>query len=374
MNDQDIIRFDNFKAQYAHIREEIDTAVHRVLESGWFILGKELETFEKEFAQYIGCNYCVGVGNGTDAISLALMALGIGRGDEVITSNMTAFPTISGIMKANATPVVTDIRFEDGLMDVSKIEAKITRNTKAILPVHLYGQSCDMDPINDLARQYGLQVVEDCAQSVGAVYKSNKTGTIGEVGAFSFYPTKNLGAYGDAGAVTTNDETVYKKLLGLRNYGQRVRYYHDDFGFNSRLDEIQAAILKVKLKYLDTWNEKRRHLAASYREKLSSVSCLQENVYGLPVYHLFVIKTKNRDKLMAYLQSRDIQTLIHYPVPMNKQKGFGMQTDELFPAAARFAAEILSIPIYPELAEENLTRTADEINTFCAEMNENECK
>lgn len=365
-SDQDIIRFDNFKAQYAHIREEIDTAVHRVLDSGWFILGKELESFEKEFAQYIGCNYCVGVGNGTDAITLSLMALGIGRGDEVITPNMTAFPTISGIMKAGAAPVVTDICFEDGLMDVTKIAAKINKNTKAIMPVHLYGQSCDMDPICELARQYGLHVVEDCAQSVGAAYKTKKTGAIGEIGAFSFYPTKNLGAYGDAGAVLTNDETIYQKLLSLRNYGQRVRYYHDEFGFNSRLDEIQAAILKVKLKYLDGWNEKRRSLAASYREKLHTVSCLQENSYGLPVYHLFVIKTRKRDKLMEYLKSRNIQTLIHYPVPMSKQKGFGLQRDESFPGTMRFAEEILSIPIYPELSDENLERTANEINTFCA--------
>ncbi|MCU0285499.1 MAG: DegT/DnrJ/EryC1/StrS family aminotransferase [Acidobacteria bacterium] len=363
------IRFDNFKVQYAQIREEIDAAVHRVLDSGWFILGKELEMFESDFAQYIGCNYCVGVGNGTDAITLSLMALGIGRGDEVITSNMTAFPTIAGIMKSGATPVVVDIRFEDGLIDAAKIEAKINRDTKAVLPVHLYGQSCDMDPIKDLAYRYGLKVVEDCAQSVGAVYKNQKTGTIGEVSAFSFYPTKNLGAYGDAGAVTTNDETIYKKLLALRNYGQRVRYYHDEFGFNSRLDEIQAAILNVKLKYLDSWNEKRHSLAASYHKKLHTVSCLQENNYGLPVYHLFVIQTKYRDKLMAYLKSRGIQTLIHYPVPMHKQKGFGLQTDEDFPGSTRFADEILSIPIYPELSDENLALITGQINTFCSEMN-----
>lgn len=368
-HNRNIIRFDNFIAQYAHIKEEIDMAVHRVLDSGWFILGKELESFEKEFAQYIGCNYCVGVGNGTDAITLSLMALGIGKDDEVITSNMTAFPTISGIMKAGATPVVTDICLEDGLIDTAKIEAKINRNTKAILPVHLYGQSCDMDPICNLAQHYGLKVVEDCAQSVGAVYKSKKTGAIGEVGAFSFYPTKNLGAYGDAGVVTTDNENVYKKLLALRNYGQRVRYYHDEFGFNSRLDEIQAAILKVKLKYLDGWNEKRRRLAVSYREKLHTVSCLKENTYGLPVYHLFVIKTPKRDQLIEYLKSRDIQTLIHYPVPLNKQKGFGLQTDEPFPAAARFADEILSIPIYPELSDENLEKIVNEINAFCSENN-----
>lgn len=362
-----MIRFNNFKVQYADIREEIDKAVHRVLESGWFILGRELETFEKEFAEYVGSNYCVGVGCGTDALALSLMALGIGRGNEVITSNMTAFSTIAGIMQSGATPVVIDISYEDGLMDVTRIEEKINKNTKAILPVHLYGQCCNMDLICDLALEYGLRVVEDCAQSVGATFRGKRAGCIGDIGAFSFYPTKNLGAYGDAGAVTTDDEMIYRRLLGLRNYGQRVRYYHDDFGINSRLDEIQAAILRAKMKYLDRWNEKRRCCATTYREKLLKVSCLKNNSYGIPVYHLFVIKTKKRDKLMGYLKTQKIQTLIHYPVPIHMQKAFCHQKDDAFPHTRRFADEIVSIPIYPELSEINQEKIMEAINEFSLE-------
>jgi dTDP-4-amino-4,6-dideoxygalactose transaminase len=357
-----VVRFDNFQEQYIFLKEEIDRAVHRVLESGWFILGKELEAFEAEFAHYIGCRFCAGAANGTDAIALALMAMDIGRDCEVITSDMTAFPTIAGIMKAGATPVTADISREDGLIDVREIEKKISPRTKAIIPVHLYGQSCDMDKIMELARAYGLEVIEDCAQSVGATYKSKKTGNIGIAGAFSFYPTKNLGAYGDAGAVTTDDENIYKKLLRLRNYGQRVRYYHDEFGFNSRLDELQAAILRVKLNYLDEWNEKRRTLAAAYREKLQAISCLEEREYGSPVYHLFIVKTDRRDALMEHLKSRRIQTLIHYPVPIHKQKGFPGTSQDEFPHSEGFADEILSIPMYPELPGKHLEQIVTEIN------------
>jgi len=362
---KELIRFDNFKLQYALLKKEIHRAVQRVLESGWYILGKELETFESEFARYTGCRFCAGVGNGTDAIALTLMALGIGRGSEVITSDMTAFPTVAGIMKSGAVPVTADISPEDGLIDAAAIEKKITSHTKAIVPVHLYGQCCDMDPIMDLAREYGLHVIEDCAQSAGATYKKMKAGSMGIAGAFSFYPTKNLGAYGDAGAVTTNDETLYKKLLRLRNYGQRARYYHDEFGFNSRLDEIQAAVLGVKLKYLDQWNEKRRRHAAAYREKLHGVSCLTEHPYGSPVYHLFIVKSKQRDRLAEHLIARGIQTLIHYPVPIHRQKGFpGNGRNGDCPQSVRFAGEILSIPVYPELTGEHLERIVSEINAY----------
>lgn len=363
----EMIRFDNFKIQYAVIQKEVDAAIKRVLLSGWFIMGKELEAFEKEFATYIGCNYCVGVASGTEAIALSLMSSGIGSGTEVITTNMTAFPTISGIIQAGATPVVVDISQDDGLIDINAIEKKINKNTKAILPVHLYGQSCDMDAICKLGHQYNLKVVEDCAQSVGATYKGKKTGTFGDVAAFSFYPTKNLGAYGDAGAITTRDEEVYKKLLRLRNYGQRVRYYHDEFGINSRLDEIQAAILRVKLNYLEKWNMIRRKHASYYKKHLQTVSCLKENDYGSPVYHLFVIKTPERDLLVEYLKSREIQTFIHYPIPIHQQKGFPQgknQTTERYPNTERFASEILSIPIYPELKEENREKIVKKINEF----------
>ena len=361
----DVIRFDNFNVQYASIKEEIDAAIRRVLESGWFILGKEAAAFEREFARYIGCRYCLGVASGTDAIALSLMALDIGSGDEVITTDMTAFPTIAAVMQAGALPVVVDISPDDGLIDPDKIEAKITKQTKAIIPVHLYGQSCDMDPICEIARKHRLKIVEDCAQSVGATYKERKTGVFGDVNAFSFYPTKNLGAYGDAGAVTTNDEATYNKLLQMRNYGQRARYYHDPFGINSRLDEMQAAVLRVKLEHLDQWTRQRRQHAAYYREHLKSVTCLKENSYGLPVYHLFVIKTSRRDRMLEYLQSNGIQCLIHYPVPIHRQKAFPTRSHQdhyIYPHTERFADEIFSIPIYPELTGEQQERIVEAIN------------
>jgi dTDP-4-amino-4,6-dideoxygalactose transaminase len=361
-----LIRFDNFKVQYAALKKEIDAAVQRVLDSGWFIMGQELEAFEKEFAAYLGCKYCVGVACGTEAIALSLMALDIGRGDEVITSNMTAFPTIAGIMQANAVPVMADIAYDDGLINAAGIEEKITPRTKAIVPVHLYGQSCDMDPICTIAQKYNLKVVEDCAQSVGASYKNKKTGSIGHVNAFSFYPTKNLGAYGDAGAITTDDATIYQKLLQLRNYGQRVRYYHDTFGINSRLDEMQAAILRVKLPYLEDWNNQRRQQAQYYQNHLESVQCLKENSYGAPVYHLFVIKTPERDRMVDYLKSQGIQCLIHYPVPIHQQKAFPGKAseNEMYPYTERFAREIVSIPIYPGLSEEDREKIVKVINEF----------
>jgi len=367
-----LIRFDNFKVQYAAIKDEIDYAIKKVLESGWFIMGQELESFEKEFAAYIGCRYCVGVASGTEAIALSLLSLDIGINCEVITSNMTAFPTIAAIMQTGAVPVVTDISTADGLIDVKEIEKKINRRTKAIIPVHLYGQSCDMDPINEIAQKHNLAVVEDCAQSVGASYKKKSTGTMGRVNAFSFYPTKNLGAYGDGGAITTDDESIYGKLLQLRNYGQRVRYFHDTFGFNSRLDEIQAAILRVKLKYLGKWNRQRQEHAHYYQTHLKSVSFLKEHEYGLPVYHLFVIKTNanQRDKLVEYLKANQIQNLIHYPVPIHRQKAFpkmGQRNSDIYPQTSRFAGEILSIPIYPELSADDREKIVKTINEFAYE-------
>jgi dTDP-4-amino-4,6-dideoxygalactose transaminase len=366
-----MIRFDNFKAQYVSLKEELDAAVHRVLDSGWFILGKELEAFEEEFSAYLGSRYCAGTASGTDAIALALMAVGVGPGDEVITTDMTAFPTIVGIMQSGALPVPADISPEDGLVSAASLEKKITPRTKAIVPVHLYGQSCDMAPIVKLAGKHGLKIVEDCAQSVGATYGDKKTGAMGEAAAFSFYPTKNLGAYGDAGAVTTNDPAIYQRLLQLRNYGQSKRYYHDSFGFNSRLDEMQAAILRVKLKLLDQWNKKRYEHAAYYRDRLKRVSYLRENGYGTPVYHLFVVKSGDRDGLLTHLQENGIRTLIHYPVPVHQQKGFprnNKDNKKIAPGeyanTERFAGEILSIPIYPELSEESRERIAEAVESF----------
>jgi len=359
-----MIRIDGLGLQYEQLRGEIDTAIHKVLESGWFIMGGELEAVEKEFADYLGCAFSVGVASGTDAISLSLLALGIGRGSEVITSSMTAFPTIVGIMKSGAMPVVVDIDYNDGLMDVTCIEEKISKRTKALLPVHLYGQSCDMGAVREIAEKYDLKIVEDCAQSVGAAYKQKKTGCFGDTGAFSFYPTKNLGAYGDGGAVVTNDPDVYEKLLRLRNYGKAERDEHIEFGFNSRLDEIQAAILRVKLHHLERWNEKRREHASFYREHLKTVSCLEENSYGSPVFHQFVIQSEERDRLMDFLKEKGIQSLVHYPKPVHKQKAFPQPTEETLRHAERFSENVLSIPVYPELSERDRNTIVRVINEF----------
>jgi len=359
-----MIPFNDFKTQYLNIKKEIDSAVQEVLDSGWFILGKKLEFFENEFAKYIGTNFCVGVASGTEAITLSLMALDIKNGNEVITTNMTAFPTITGILQAGAIPVVVDIFERDGLIDYNKIEKKINHKTKAILPVHLYGQSCHMDEIIKIAKKYNLKIVEDCAQAVGATFQNKKVGSLGDCGAFSFYPTKNLGAYGDGGAVTTNDEITYQKLISMRNYGQTTRYLHETKGINSRLDEIQAAILSVKLKYLDEWNNKRKKIALFYQNNFTSVKCLAENSYGKPVYHLFVIKSENRDKMIQYLEKNDIKTLIHYPIPINKQKAFIWQKNEKLENSINFANSILSIPIYPELHKNNIEKIVEIINNF----------
>ena len=361
-----MIRFDNFLPQYESIRQEVDGAIQRVLKKGWFVLGEEVERFEQEFAEYIGTNYAVGVASGTEAIALSLMALGIGKEDEVITTNMTAFPTVTGIMQAGAKPVVVDISPDTGLIDPARIEEGITKKTRAILPVHLYGQSCPLADILDLAERRGLKVVEDCAQSSGSTHGTKRTGSLGHCNAFSFYPTKNLGAYGDGGAVTTDDAVIYRRLLRLRNYGKSNRYHHDEFGINSRLDEIQAAALRVKLPRLDAWNRRRREIASYYRSELSSVVCLDEKAYGVPNYHLFVIKSDHRDQLLKHLQDNGVECYIHYPVPVNRQRAFPFQKRERLPACEAFADSILSIPLYPELKPEEQERVVRVINGFKA--------
>jgi len=359
-----MILFNDFSLETQLLKSEINTAIQKVLNSGWFILGKELETFESNFASYIGTRFCIGVASGTEAIALALMALNIGSGDEVITTNLTAFPTITGILQSGAKPVVVDILSSNGLIDFRKIQAKITPKTKAIVPVHLYGQSCNLSEIETIAQEHQLHFVEDCAQSTGATYKGMKCGSIGDCGTFSFYPTKNLGAYGDGGAVTTNDEAVYSKLKSLRNYGQTKRYHHETAGINSRLDEIQAAILNVKLNYLDHWNAERHQIARFYRQHLQTVECLKEEAYGKPVNHLFVVKSNHRDKLVEHLQNKGIQTFIHYPIPVNRQKAFLGQKAEILENSDKFADSILSLPIYPGLSKKNIDQIIQATNEF----------
>jgi len=362
-----MIYFNNFSAEYDLLKKEIDKSILKVLKKGWYILGKEVEEFEDELSHYIGVKNCIGVSSGTDAITLSLMALNIGKGDEVITTNMTAFPTVVGIIRSGAKPVLVDIQEEDGLINPSMIEKKITNKTRAIIPVHLFGQSCDMKKIKEIAILNNLEIIEDCAQSLGAEYDGDQTGTFGACGAFSFYPTKNLGAIGDAGAVVTNNAEIYNKLKMMRNYGQKTRYKHDIVGINSRLDEIQAAILRVKLNHANSFIEKRKEIAMFYRNNIDKKSYLKQlrvNNYGKHSYHLFVLKCEDRDDLLSYLSSKNIQALIHYPIPVNEQKAFPFQKNENFPNTVKFSKSVLSIPIHNYLKKKEVEKIANTINNF----------
>ena len=357
-----MIPFNNLQEQYRAVRQPIDDAVRGVLDSGWYVMGEQLKAFEAEFARYIGVNYCVGVASGTEAIALSLMALGVGSGDEVITSNVTAFPTISGILQAGAQPVVVDINYHDGLIDCAAIESAITPRTRAIVAVHLYGQCCDMDALLSIANKRGLSLIEDAAQAAGATYRGKKAGSFGECSAFSFYPTKNLGAYGDGGAVTTSSGQLHDKLLMLRNYGQRDRYHHEGAGLNSRLDELQAAILRVKLGRLDAWNRRRGEIAAYYRLHLTCLGCLEEHALGTSNNHLFVVQHEAPERCMRHMTLQGVETLIHYPVPVNRHSAFSWQKHDSFPHSDRFTRTIFSLPLYPELTEENVQQIVEAAN------------
>lgn len=357
-----MIPFTNLSAHYQALRDDIDEAISQTMQSGHFVLGEQVKSFEEEFARFIGVRYCVGVASGTDAITLSLLASGIQPGDEVITAAMTAFPTITGIMQAGARPVVVDITIDDGLIDAARINEKITPRTRAIVAVHLYGQCCDMDQLLALAREQGLCVIEDAAQAVGATYHNRMAGGFGQCNAFSFYPTKNLGAFGDGGAVTTNDKSIYESLLMRRNYGQSDRYHHDGPGINSRLDELQAAILRVKLARLPEWNERRAVIAQKYRGNLSTVRCLVEHDYGAPNHHLFVVRHEQPGRCMRHMEAKGVQTLIHYPLPVHRQKAFPFQKNEPFPRSDLFSKTIFSLPIYPELADADVETIIEAIN------------
>lgn len=267
-------------------------------------------------------------------------------------------------MQAGAVPVLADVNPGDGLIDMDSMRKKINRKTKAIVPVHLYGQSCDMDPILNMAGSFGLKIVEDCAQSAGATFRGSQTGSFGDGAAFSFYPTKNLGALGDAGAVVTRDKNIYEKLLCLRNYGQSVRYFHDSSGINSRMDELQAAVLRVKLHFLPAWNERRLKIADLFAENINNMDVITRNDYGIPSYHLFVIKCAERDRLMSFLSDSGIQSLIHYPVPVNRQKAFRGQKNEVFSGTEHLASTVLSIPVYPELSDEETEYIITTLHAF----------
>ncbi len=326
---------------------EYEKAFDNVMKSGWYILGKEVEAFEKEFAEYCGVKYCIGVGNGLDALHIILRAYGIGKGDEVIVPSNTYIATWLAVSYAGAKviPVEPDIRTYN--LDPKLIEEKITNKTKAIIAVHLYGQPADMDAINTIAKKYNLKVIEDSAQAHGALYKGRKTGSLGDASGFSFYPGKNLGALGDGGAITTNDDELAKRIRILRNYGSEKKYFNEVKGFNSRLDEMQAAFLRVKLRHLDEDNNKRKEIAKNYMENIINENIVLPYVpeWADPVWHLFVIRSTKRDDLQKYLSENNIQTMIHYPIPPHKQKAYSNMNNLSFPISEQIHEEVLSLPI-----------------------------
>ena len=343
----------NPKAQYLAHKQEIDDAVRRVLESGWYILGDEVRAFEEEFAAYLGVGHSVGLGNGTEALHLALVACAIGHGDEVVTVSHTAVATVAAIELAGAKPVFVDIDPVTYTMDPDLLEKSITSKTKAVLPVHLYGHPAPMEDILAIAREYGLCVIEDCAQAHGANYRGKRVGSFGDMGCFSFYPTKNLGALGDGGAVVTSDPELAEKARLLREYGWAERYVSYIPGWNSRLDELQAAILRVKLKYLDEDNGARARLAALYIKGLSETGLVLPRVRERAdhVYHLFAVGAPDRDRLLAHLHSRDIGAAIHYPVPVHMQPAYAHLEVRGLLETDRVARQIISLPMYPEMTE-----------------------
>lgn len=343
--------------QYQSLKEEMDKAVIEVLGSGSYIVGPNVKKFEKDVAQHLGCNRAVGVANGTDALHLALRALDIGPGDEVITVSMTFVATTEAIGIVGANPVFADIDPNTYNIDVNDIEHRITSKTKAILPVHLYGQPCDMDKIMEIAKKHKLYVVEDCAQSFGSSYKGKMTGTFGDFGCFSFFPTKNLGCYGDGGMVTTSDDKLADRIVALRGHGGRTKYYHEELGLNSRLDEVQAAVLNIKLPHITGWNKRRKEIAYRYNELLKGVEGIVtpkeiDNVNA--VYHQYTIRVPNRDKMQKELKEVGVTTMIYYPVPLHRQqvhKHLNLPHN-LLPVTEKAVEEVISLPMFPELTNE----------------------
>lgn len=353
------VPFLDLKATYTELKPEIDAAIKRVLESGWYILGEEVNSFEREYSNYCEAKHCVGVANGLDALHLALLALGVGTGDEVIVPSNTYIATWLAVSQCGATPVPVEPDAATYNIDPALIEAAITPRTKVILPVHLYGQPADMDPILAIARKHGLKVLEDGAQAHGARYKGKRIGAHGDVVAWSFYPGKNLGAFGDGGAITTNDAELAERISVLRNYGSRVKYVNDVRGFNSRLDPIQAAALRVKLNFLDAWNDRRADIASRYQVELQNTGLVLPFVpdWAEPAWHLYVVQRPQRDALQKQLSAAGIGSLIHYPIPPHVQQAYADvgYSQGQFPLAEQIANQCLSLPIGPHLDEASVS-------------------
>jgi dTDP-4-amino-4,6-dideoxygalactose transaminase len=369
----------DLKAQYASIKKEIRAAVDEVFDSQYFILGPKVKELEQEIARYSETSYALGVSSGTDALLISLMALGIEPGDEVITTPFTFFSTAGVISRLNATPKFVDINPETFNMDPEKLESAITRRTKAIIPVHLFGQCADMDPIIDIASRHGLPVIEDAAQSIGSQYTHKKAGSMGEFGIFSFFPSKNLGGAGDGGMVTTKDSALYDKLEVLRVHGARAKYFHKIVGGNFRLDALQAAVLLVKLKFLDSWSEKRRKNAAFYNKLFTQSGLIEKGIIKTPVeaykdsgdrnYHIYnqyTLRTRSRDELREYLKEQGVSTAVYYPVPLHLQdcfKDLGYLKGD-FPEAEKASGSVISLPIYPELTNAQQEYIVERVKNF----------
>lgn len=363
-----MIQFVDLFAQYNTIKEEIDAAIARVITNSSFIGGVEVTSFEQEFAQYMGSKYCVACANGTDSLEMALQAMGIGAGDEVIVPAISWISTSEAVSTIGATPIFVDVDEECLLIDVTKIEAKITSRTKAIIPVHLYGHPCNMDEIMRIAKLHNLKVLEDCAQAHNAEWNGRKVGTFGAAGSFSFYPGKNLGAYGDAGGIITNDESIANRVRMIANHGQLKKHDHQIEGRNSRMDGLQAAILRAKLPHLNKWTEARIAVAKKYLTLIANPGIIKPVV--LPeakhVFHLFVVRTEKRDELKSFLEDKGISVAIHYPtalpfMPCYRLRGF---SDADFPVAAKHQHQILSIPMFAELTDEMIDYLTNQLNAF----------
>lgn len=363
-----MISFLDLKAPYLELKGEIESAVQRVLSSGWYIGGPEVEKFEDEYAAYIGVRYAIGVANGLDALHLALLAMGVQQGDEVIVPSNTYIATWLAVSQCGAVPVPVEPKLDSFNLDPTLVESAITSKTKVILPVHLYGQSADLDPIMEIAKKYNLLVLEDAAQAHGAKYKGKRLGGHGNAVAWSFYPGKNLGAMGDGGAVTTNDPIIAEKIRVLRNYGSKVKYVNEIKGFNSRLDPIQAAILSVKLKYLDEWNGRRLSIAQQYSESIFNRSIILPKTpeWSNSAWHLFVVRSEQRDELKKHLSVNNVDTLIHYPIAPHNQRAY---SDEFslgtrLPKSEQLHNEVLSLPISPHMSNDQVKAVIDACNSF----------
>jgi dTDP-4-amino-4,6-dideoxygalactose transaminase len=359
----------DLKSQYLSLQSDIHEELNKVMESSEFAGGSFVARFEKEFAAFCDCRHAIGVGSGTEALWFSLLALGIGPGDEVITVPNTFIATAEAISFCGAKPVFVDIEEKTYGMDPALLEKAITNKTKAVIPVHIFGHPVHMDPILSIAKEHGLSVIEDACQAHGALYKGKRAGSMGAAGCFSFYPGKNLGAYGEAGAVVTNDPKINAMIRSMRDHGQSKKYYHDVLGWNGRMDGFQGAILSVKLKHLPRWNDQRRRHAHRYTQGLSSLKNVIvpiENKEAQHVYHIYAIRTKDRDTLMQYLQEKGIHCGIHYPIPIHLQKVYSHanHTQGSFPISETCATEFLSLPMYPELTEEQVSYVIDTINDF----------